>query len=130
MIKGIYVLVLSVSKNLSVNVGALGSVSFEKGFYVYVGSAQNNLEKRIGRHFKQQKKVFWHIDYLVSRKEVEIVKVFRTEGGREEECRIAAMLGSKDVSISGFGSSDCVCKSHLFKLDDWGFLRGFMQEMR
>ena len=31
MTKGIYILVVSVSKDINVNVGALGSVNFEKG---------------------------------------------------------------------------------------------------
>jgi Uri superfamily endonuclease len=67
MTKGIYILVVSVSKDINVNVGALGSVNFEKDLYAYVGSAQNNLEKRIERHLRKTKQKFWHIDYLSQR---------------------------------------------------------------
>ena len=67
MTKGIYILVVSVSKDINVNVGALGSVNFEKDLYACVGSAQNNLEKRIERHLRKTKQKFWHIDYLPQR---------------------------------------------------------------
>jgi Uri superfamily endonuclease len=40
MAKGVYVLIISVGKDIAVNVGALGSVNFEKGSYIYVGFAQ------------------------------------------------------------------------------------------
>jgi Uri superfamily endonuclease len=36
MAKGIYVLVVSVGKDINVNVGALGRVNFERGLYAYV----------------------------------------------------------------------------------------------
>jgi Uri superfamily endonuclease len=55
MAKGIYILVVSVSKDINVNVGTLGSVNFEKGLYAYVGSAQNNWGKRIERHLRKTK---------------------------------------------------------------------------
>ena len=76
MAKGIYVLIILVNKNISVNVGALGSVNFERGLYAYVGSAQNNLEKRIERHLRKAKRKFWHIDYLLENSRVKVLKVF------------------------------------------------------
>jgi Uri superfamily endonuclease len=128
MVKGIYVLVLSVSRDIDVNVGALGSVNFEKGLYAYVGSAQNNLEKRIARHLRKTKQKFWHIDHLLDDASVEVVKVFSRKAGKSEECRVANKIGERCVSIKGFGSSDCKCKGHLFKLEDYQFLREFMFE--
>jgi len=53
---GIYCLVIEIPKNMSIIVGKLGKIKFEKGYYTYVGSAQNNLEKRIERHFRKEKK--------------------------------------------------------------------------
>jgi len=67
MVKGVYVLVVSVDKDVNVNIGALGSIGFEKGLYAYVGSAQNGLEKRIERHRRRAKRKFWHIDYICLR---------------------------------------------------------------
>ena len=128
MAKGIYILVVSVSKDINVNVGALGSINFEKGLYAYVGSAQKSLEKRIARHLRRTKQKFWHIDYLLDDAKVEVLKVFHKKAGKSEECRVANKIGEMCVPTKGFGSSDCKCKSHLFKLKDYQFLREFMFE--
>jgi Uri superfamily endonuclease len=128
MAKGIYILVVSVSKDINVNVGALGSVKFEKGVYAYVGSAQNNLEKRIERHLRKTKQKFWHIDYLLDDANVKVLKVFYENAGKSEECKVANKIGERCVPTKGFGSSDCKCKSHLFKLEDYQFLGEFMFE--
>ena len=128
MTKGIYILVVSVSKDINVNVGALGSVNFEKGVYAYVGSAQNNLEKRIERHLRKTKQKFWHIDYILDDANVKVLKVFPKKAGRLEECKIAKNISEIGVPIKGFGSSDCKCESHLFKLKSHQFLREFMHE--
>jgi Uri superfamily endonuclease len=128
MAKGIYTLVLSVSKDIDVNVGALGCVNFEQGLYVYVGSAQNNLEKRIERHLRKTKQKFWHIDHLLDDAHVEVVKVLNKKAERLEECKTAKRISEIGAPIKGFGSSDCKCESHLFKVEDYQFLREFMHE--
>jgi len=124
--KGIYVLLISISKGISVNVGALGTVTFEKGLYAYVGSAQNSLEKRVERHLGRAKRKFWHIDYLLDSVGVKVLKVFWAEALKLEECQISRKIAERGIPIRGFGSSDCRCESHLFKLRDYGFLREFM----
>jgi len=129
-VKGVYILVISVGKDIRVNVGALGGVDFEKGFYAYVGSAQNGLEKRMARHLRRAKRMFWHIDYLLDNYAVKVVKVFCKEAGKSEECRIAGKLGERGFAVKNFGCSDCGCVGHLFGIVDYGFLRGFMSEMR
>jgi len=128
MTKGIYVLVVSVSEDINVNVGALGGVNFEKGLYAYVGSAQNNLEKRIERHLRKTKRKFWHIDYLLDDANVEVLKMFYENSRKSEECKVANKIGERGVPTKGFGSSDCKCQSHLFKVEDSEFLREFMHE--
>ena len=128
MTKGIYILVVSVSTDINVNVGALGSVNLEKGVYAYVGSAQNNLEKRIERHLRKTKQKFWHIDYILDDANVKVLKVFYENAGKSEECKVANKIGERCVPTKGFGSSDCKCKSHLFKLEDYQFLGEFMFE--
>ena len=128
MAKGIYILVVSVSKDINVKVGTLGNVNFEKGMYAYVGSAQNNLEKRIERHLRKTKQKFWHIDYILDYDNVKVLKVFYENAGKSEECKVANKIGERCVSTKGFGSSDCKCRSHLFKLKDCQFLREFMFE--
>jgi len=129
-VKGIYVLIVSVSKNIRVNIGALGSIFFEKGLYAYVGSAQNGLEKRIERHLGKSKRKFWHIDYLLENDAVEIVKVFYKKADKSEECKVAEKLAGKGVAVENFGCSDCGCVSHLFRVDDYGFLKDFMFEIQ
>ena len=114
--KGIYCLLIKIQKNICVKAGKLGKINFEKGNYAYIGSAQNNLEKRIARHLLKNKKKFWHIDYLTSNKSVKIIKVIYKKAGKKEECKTAKKLNEKEFTINGFGCSDCKCKAHLFKL--------------
>jgi len=125
---GIYVLEISVGRNIFVKVGKLGSVNFDKGLYAYVGSAQNNLEKRVKRHLSKQKKIFWHIDYLLANKHVKIAGVFFKGAEKSEECRFAAELAKSSLPMTGFGSSDCECASHLYKLRGVQFLRQYITE--
>ena len=116
--KGSYCLIIKVKKGEEIGIGKLGLIHFKPGYYVYVGSAMNGLEKRINRHIRQNKKLFWHIDYLLANKNVEIVDVKKRESDFKEECKIASRMNDK--WIKGFGSSDCKCESHLFyfsKLD-------------
>ena len=123
--KGVYVLVISVGKNIKPKIGGLGKIGFKKGLYAYVGSAQNNLEKRISRHLKKRKKKFWHIDYLTANKVVTIKKVYYKKSNKKEECITAKKLSRVGVPVKNFGCSDCNCESHLFKIRDYEFLRKF-----
>ncbi|NWF87324.1 GIY-YIG nuclease family protein [Candidatus Bathyarchaeota archaeon] len=126
--KGVYVLMISVNRDIRINVGALGKINFDKGLYAYVGSGQNNLEKRIRRHLGKTKRKFWHIDYLLDSNHVRVVKFFQKDAEKPAECGIAERISLKGMPVDGFGSSDCKCKSHLFKIKDYQFFREFMQE--
>ena len=95
-------------------VGALGSIRFRPGTYVYVGSAQRNLEKRMQRHLKQDKKLFWHIDYMLSCGDARVEAVFVKQAGKDAECAFAYELDAQSKGVLGFGCSDCTCRSHLF----------------
>ncbi len=114
--KGIYVLIIKVNSDINVKIGSLGKIKFERGIYAYVGSAQNNIEKRISRHLLKHKKRFWHIDYLLDNKFTEIINSFYKEVSKDEECAAANELAKTEITIPKFGSSDCECKSHLFKI--------------
>ena len=116
--KGIYLLIIEVKKFTQIKIGALGRIDFDKGAYVYVGSAQNNLEKRIERHLRIKKKKHWHIDYLLGNKFSNIVKVFYKKAKKSEECGTANKLLKTEIPILNFGCSDCKCKSHLFKINN------------
>jgi len=123
--KGIYVLMISVAKGISISVGALGGKDFHAGLYVYVGSAQNNLEERVKRHLRRRKRKYWHIDYLLSNRHARVVRVFYKKAGRLEECRVAERLCEVATPINGFGSSDCACKGHLFRIETHDYLNEF-----
>ena len=115
--KGIYCLLINVKKDIRVSVGALGTIFFKKGRYVYVGSAQNSVEKRVARHFRKKgKKLKWHIDYLLNSRNASIEKAVYKNAGKEQECKLACLLSKFEEPVNGFGCSDCRCLSHLYRL--------------
>lgn len=124
---GIYVLIIQVNEDIDVDVGALGKRIFNKGLYAYVGSAQRNMEQRINRHLRSEKRKFWHIDYFLENSHTNIIKIFFNEGDNEEECKTAESLSEYEEPISGFGCSNCRCKSHLFSLKKYSFLQETMK---
>lgn len=129
VLKGIYVLIIQVSNDAAVKVGALGKLTFKMGFYAYVGSAQSNLEKRIKRHLGREKRKFWHVDYLLDDDAAKVIEVFHKEADKTEECAVAKAIGERGEAVNGFGASDCSCKSHLFRVRDYRFLREFMHAL-
>ncbi len=110
--KGSYVLTIRLDKDTEIRVGKMGSINFTKGFYHYVGSALNGIEKRVERHMRNGKKLHWHIDYLLEK--ARVTDVLMIEGEKRLECEISAKLSEKMESVKGFGCSDCRCESHLF----------------
>ncbi len=128
--KGVYVLAINVNKDIEVGVGALGKINFKEGLYAYVGSGQKRLENRVKRHVKGvRQRNFWHVDYLLDNDSVKVVKVFYKVADKSVECKIAEKLKKQGVPTANFGSSDCKCESHLFKINDYNFLRDFMPEI-
>ncbi len=115
--KGVYILLIFISDKIKIEIGSLGKVDFDKGYYAYVGSAQNNLLKRVERHKSKDKKKRWHVDYLLLNNNSNISKIFYKEAGKEEECMASGILMKKYSYVAKFGCSDCRCKSHLFRLN-------------
>ena len=128
-LKGIYVLIIDLSQGAQIQTGSLGKVHFAKGLYAYVGSAQKNFEKRIERHIRKAKQVFWHVDYLLENPDTRIVEVFVKEGQKTMECTIAEAIGQCGEAVLGFGCSDCSCLSHLYRIEGYNFLFGFMRKL-
>ncbi len=119
--KGTYILVISLINNLYIKIGTLGTIQFKEGYYLYIGSAMgtkgpSTLINRVKRHIlpQQNKKIHWHIDYLLDNKDVSFVKIYLIPSVLRLECIIAQelILVSDDI-IKNFGSSDCGCNSHL-----------------
>jgi len=113
--KGSYILIIKLDRDKKIKVGKLGDIRFKRGYYLYVGSALNGLEGRLKRHLSKNKRMHWHVDYLLN--EGRIVNIYVKIGERKEECEIASYFSRKYHSIDDFGSSDCKCKSHLFFSD-------------
>jgi Uri superfamily endonuclease len=122
---GAYCLTLNIKKDTRIIVGAIGICNFQKGIYIYTGSAMKNLRQRVARHLrlnksKDKSKIHWHIDYLTTNKNTEIIKTEFFPSIKIEECKINANLLKLEnvcIPIVGFGSSDCKkCKSHLIKI--------------
>jgi sugar fermentation stimulation protein A len=106
---------------MEIEVRKPGWMKFRVGFYLYVGSAKRNLTQRIGRHGRLTKSLFWHVDYLRAKAELQAVVPIRTAD--DLECEIAQSLKKiADWEMPGFGSSDCACPSHLFGMGKNPFL--------
>ncbi|HOV91048.1 MAG TPA: DNA/RNA nuclease SfsA [Syntrophorhabdaceae bacterium] len=114
--RGSYVLILNLNCDKSLSIGGLGKIFFRKGYYLYVGSAMKNLNKRLARHKKRNKPHFWHIDYL--REEADLIHVIPVRSHKRLECHMASSIkGIADGFAPDFGSSDCNCDSHLFYME-------------
>jgi Uri superfamily endonuclease len=106
-----YQLLFELSAPARLRIGRLGIFDFPAGRYVYTGSARRNFEARIRRHLSRDKRLRWHIDYLLESRAVRIVRV---RGSTRAECALNhATRGA--VVVARFGASDCRagCGSHL-----------------
>jgi Uri superfamily endonuclease len=110
--QAIYTLLIKLAQPRDIIIGKRGDYSFRDGYYAYVGSALNGLEQRIGRHLRHEKKLHWHIDYLLQYTEVRGVIYAETDS--KQECRVAGELYDVLEAVPGFGCSDCRCLSHLY----------------
>ena len=126
VLRGAYCLCISVLADVEVSVGALGTVAFPRGRYVYVGSALNGLEPRINRHIRTSEGAHsvthWHIDYLLRETAAALDRVYYAESSERLECLLAARVAEHGEPVEGFGCSDCGCRSHLYRGNCFGFL--------
>ena len=125
ILKGTYCILIDLNSNQTISVGKLGEIDFQKGYYVYVGSALNSLEGRIKRHLSSEKKLHWHVDYLLDHDDAEIIDVLYAVDDSKFECKLADKIAEKSVEINNFGCSDCKCDSHLFYFENSGDLEKY-----
>jgi len=116
---GTYALIISSSSKEIINVGKLGKLKLQKGYYVYVGSALDpgGLKARIKYHNRLSTKPHWHIDYL--KPFVKITEVWYSDDIHSNEhnwANIFINYSDAFIPLNRFGASDCKCKSHLFYL--------------
>ena len=112
--RGTYALIIALATPTAIEVGRLGRFAFPAGYYVYVGSAQGGLRARVRRHLRGEKRLRWHIDYLLAH--AEVVEVWYAHGAERVECqwnRAVQRLPRAQAVAPRFGSSDCRCSAHL-----------------
>ena len=63
--------------------------------------------------FSDEKKMHWHIDYLLKSENTEIRDVLFNISEDKIECDLASIIAENGEGIAKFGCSDCNCKSHL-----------------
>jgi len=113
---GIYLISIQMEKEI-LEIGALGERQFEKGWYLYAGSAKKNLKSRVSRHMRKRKRMHWHADYLIASSVK--TKAFPIYTEKDLECTLVGdLMEIADDRVEGFGSSDCSCPSHLFYFRD------------
>jgi Uri superfamily endonuclease len=116
---GVYQLILRLARPAVITVGALGLHTFPRGTYLYTGRASRGLSKRIERHLRKEKKLRWHIDYLLEQAQIGGIHLYPDKA--TEECSInnetARVLGGAFL-VKRFGSSDCRCTSHLMLIPE------------
>ncbi|MDX5151692.1 MAG: GIY-YIG nuclease family protein [Acidiferrobacterales bacterium] len=106
-----YQLHIHLEHGQNLEIGRLGRFSFEKGDYLYTGSATRNMERRLLRHLSGHKTLHWHIDYLLAADSAEIIAISLAA---EAECYVNQSVIAR-IPVRGFGASDCRagCGSHL-----------------
>jgi Uri superfamily endonuclease len=116
---GTYILFIRLEDAFTLSVGRLGSFDLAAGMVAYVGSAHGpgGLNARISRHCRPDKLPHWHIDALTTA--APVTAVWFSTSPERLECAWAIILAALDgvrLPVSGFGSSDCTCRTHLFTL--------------
>ena len=128
---GTYALTFECCRAMTVEVGRLGSIDLETGYYLYVGSAlgPGGVKARVERHWRQVKRRHWHIDYVGEY--LTPVEVWYLHGiSREEHRWVALFTAEPDVSVvPGFGASDCRCSSHFFHTSNAPDITSFTQRV-
>lgn len=115
---GAYVLLIALERAVTMRLSGRPEVALAPGYYLYCGSARGpgGLRARVGRHFRRDKTVRWHVDRLTG-EAGRLVGAWTVPGG--DECRLVAALSGLPVPAPGFGSSDCpTCASHLLAWPD------------
>ncbi len=110
---GSYVLLIRLDEPRMITAGRRPPQHFPAGHYAYVGSALNGLSARLERHLRKEKRLHWHVDYLL--REARIVEIVTCRSQERTECAIAAALAERFDAVASFGASDCRCRSHLFR---------------
>ncbi len=111
----LYIVLTRVPRRSALKVGSLGTVTLDRGWYVYVGSAARAREARVARHLAREKPLRWHADYLF--KDFPAERAWLVDGA-DGECELAgalAALPGAERRPRRFGAGDCRCAGHLVR---------------
>lgn len=121
--KGSYTLVMACEKPFKIKIGKAGQAQIERSLYLYTGSALGrggtSLERRVSRHYRKNKQIKWHIDYLTARPEITIKMAICLHSKKRFECQINQLIISKLYAkpvLLHAGATDCRCAAHLLFL--------------
>jgi Uri superfamily endonuclease len=127
----LYVVAAWVPRRETIVVGALGPVTFARGWHAYVGSARHGRDARVARHQRAAKPLRWQADYLFSRHPatqawlldtplaecelaMRLCALGRPEAGPDGAVTVPPEAAGAIVRVAGrFGASDCGCAGHL-----------------
>ncbi|NJE48150.1 DUF123 domain-containing protein [Thermococcus sp. 9N3] len=113
--KGSYFLVIRLEEGERIRTKGK-SFELKPGYYVYVGSAMNSLEKRVARHFRREKRLHWHIDYLL--KEAELLRAYLIPSEVKLEEKLSREVSKFGEPVLGFGAGDVRVSTNLYRFED------------
>jgi len=129
---GTYALIVSCESTARIQIGRLGTMQLQGGYYVYLGSAlgRGGLRARIAHHQKPSSRPHWHIDYLRVHTQIHCIW-FSYDGRRREHqwARVVETMSGAEIPLLGFGASDCICRSHLYFFERCPSRVGFQRGM-
>ena len=115
---GAYLLVLHLA--VPVRFSRHGRTAPLSGWLVYAGSARGSggIRARLGRHFRRNKPVHWHVDELTNAAD-RMMALALPHGSECDTVDHLLRTGRFEPAFPGFGSSDCRrCPAHLLKPAD------------
>ena len=117
---GTYALLLKSEISEEIQIGRWGKLQLEHGYYLYIGGAfgSGGVYARVSRHFRQNKKLRWHIDYLRAATLSTDAWFSLSENRLEHEWAETLSQLNSLKPIRKFGCSDCKCLTHLFFFND------------
>ena len=68
------------------------------------------------RHLSNDKKLHWHIDYLLKNENSEISEILFNVSDEKIECELSQKISA--TGINDFGCSDCECMTHLYYFEN------------
>ncbi|QDA31556.1 DUF123 domain-containing protein [Thermococcus indicus] len=112
--RGSYLLVILLENDKTIKTKGR-EFHLRKGHYVYVGSAMNSLEKRVARHFSENKRLHWHIDFLL--KEAELLRAYLIPSEERLEEKLSLEVAKYGEPVEGFGAGDVMVSTNLYRFE-------------